>query len=71
MFGVWNRCLGLLRSLPDTRPLSAVSVQQLLLQSLCCSHDTVRKLQDCTLKHLFMISDDSFPIVNLVHLRFI
>lgn len=42
VFGVWNRRLRLLGSLPDTRPLSAVSVQQLLLPSLRCTHDPVR-----------------------------
>ena len=44
VFGMWNWCLWLVGSLPDTRALSAVSVQQLLLQSLRCSYDTVRVL---------------------------
>ncbi len=45
VFGVWNRRLRLLGPLPDSRPLSAVSIQQLLLQSLRCPHDPVRPLQ--------------------------
>lgn len=41
MSGVWDQCLGLCRPLPDSRPLPAVSLQQLLLQGLRRSHDKV------------------------------